>query len=129
MCLVPFPKFGPVGGTFLDHIRLCLDSILDRLVSPCISLDSSVMYLERDGAMLREMPVTIGPDRRVGSGSDTVHIAAPRGKRLVERLMDEGTVSELPSWVYGDRGIPPGETRLKGALGPAAIMLDGGTVI
>lgn len=102
---------------------------VDATLHLSISLDSSVMYLERDGALLREMPVTIGPDRRVGSGADTVHIAAPRGKRSVERLMDEGTVSELPSWVYGDRGIPPGETRLKGALGPAAIMLDGGTVI
>jgi hypothetical protein len=102
---------------------------VDAVLHLSISLDSSVMYLERDGALLREMPVTIGPDRRVGSGADTVRIAAPRGKRLVERLIDESAVSELPSWVYGDRGIPPGETRLKGALGPAAIMLDGGTVI
>ena len=94
-----------------------------------ISLDSSVMYLERDGALLREMPITIGPERRVGTGADTVHIAAPRGKRTVERLLDEGSVSELPGWVFTDRGIPPGEVRLKGALGPAAILLDGGTVI
>ena len=102
---------------------------VDATLHLAVSLDSNVMYLERDGALLRAMPITVGPDRRVGTGSDTVHIAAPRGKRLVERLLDESTVSELPSWVYGDRGIPVGETRLKGALGPSAIMLDAGTVI
>jgi hypothetical protein len=102
---------------------------VDATLHLSVSVDSGVMYLERDGALLRAMPVTIGADRRVGAGADTVHIAAPRGKRLVERLLEESTVSELPSWVYGDRGIPQGETRLKGALGPAAIMLDGGTVI
>jgi hypothetical protein len=102
---------------------------LDDALHLSISLDSSVMYLQRGGAMLREMPITVGPERRVGTGADTLRIAAPRGKRLVERLIDDSTVSELPQWVYGDRGIPPGEMRLKGALGPAAIMLDGGTVI
>lgn len=102
---------------------------VDAKLHLTISLDSSVMYLERDGALLREMPVTIGPERRVGTGADTLRIAAPRGKRTVERLLDEGAVSELPGWVYADRGIPPGETRLPGAFGPAAIVLDGGTII
>ena len=102
---------------------------VDATLHLSVSLDSGVMYLERDGALLRAMPITVGSDKRVGTGSDTVRIAAPRGKRIVERLLDESTVSELPSWVYGDRGIPPGEIRLKGALGPAAIMLDAGTVI
>ena len=54
-----------------------------------VSLDSSVMYLEREGALLREMPITVGPERRVGTPPDTVHIAAPRGKRTVERLLGE----------------------------------------
>ena len=85
---------------------------VDATLHLSVSLDSNVMYLERDGALLRAMPITVGPDRRVGTGSDTVHIAAPRGKRLVERLLDESTVSELPTWVYGDRGIPVGETRV-----------------
>jgi hypothetical protein len=102
---------------------------VDEALHLSISLDSSVMYLERDGALLREMPVTIGPEKRVGSGADTMHIAAPRGRRTVERLLDESSVAALPAWVYGDRGIPAGETQLKGAFGPAAIMLDGGTVI
>lgn len=102
---------------------------VDETLHLSVSLDSSVMYLERDGALLREMPITVGPERRVGTGADTMHIAAPRGKRSVERLLDADAVSELPAWVYGDRGIPLGETRLKGALGPSAILLGGGTVI
>ena len=102
---------------------------VDDALHISISLDSSVMYFQRDGALLREMPITVGPERRVGTGADTLHIAAPRGKRIVERLIDESTISELPKWVYGDRGIATGELRMKGALGPAAIILDGGTVI
>jgi hypothetical protein len=58
-----------------------------------------------------------------------VHIAAPRGKRTVEQVLSEGDVWDVPAWVYTDRGLPPGETRMKGALGPVAVRLDGGTVI
>ena len=94
-----------------------------------VSLDSSVMYLQRDGALLREMPITVGPERRVGTAPDTVHIAAPRGKRTVEQVLAEEDAWDVPAWVYTDRGLPAGETRLKGALGPAAVRLDGGTVI
>ena len=102
---------------------------LDPTLHLSVSLDSAVMYLERDGALLREMPITVGPERRVGTAPDTVHIAAPRGKRTVEEVLDENGVWDVPAWVYTDRGLPAGETRLKGALGPAAVRLDGGTVI
>jgi hypothetical protein len=102
---------------------------VDPALHLSVSLDSSVMYLQREGALLREMPITVGPERRVGTAPDTVHIAAPRGKRTVEAVLGESDVWEVPAWVYADRGIPVGETRLEGALGPAAIRLDGGTVI
>ena len=102
---------------------------VDATLHLAVSLDSNVMYLERDGALLRAMPVTIGPERRVGTGADTLHIAAPRGKRVIDRLLDDSSLAELPPWVFADRGIPAAQQRLKGALGPAAILLDGGTVI
>ncbi|HKH93305.1 MAG TPA: L,D-transpeptidase [Gemmatimonadaceae bacterium] len=102
---------------------------VDPALHLSVSLDSSVMYLQREGALLREMPITVGPERRVGTPPDTVHIAAPRGKRTVEAVMIENEAWDVPAWVYADRGIPAGETRLAGALGPAAIRLDGGTVI
>ncbi len=102
---------------------------VDPTLHLSVSLDSAVMYLERDGALLREMPITLGPEKRVGVPPDTLHIAAPRGKRTVERLLDETDAWQVPNWVYQDRGIVPNESALKGALGPAAIVLDGGTVI
>ena len=102
---------------------------VDPTLHLSVSLDSGVMYLERDGALLREMPITVGPERRVGTPPDTLHIAAPRGKRTVERLLDERDAWQVPGWVYQDRGIAPSQSRLAGALGPAAIALDGGTVI
>ena len=102
---------------------------LDPTLHLSVSLDSGVMYLERDGALLREMPITIGPEKRVGTAPDTLHIAAPRGKRTVERILTERDAWQVPRWVYLDRGIAPTESALEGALGPAAIALDGGTVI
>jgi hypothetical protein len=102
---------------------------VDPTLHLSVSLDSGVMYLERDGALLREMPITIGPEKRVGVPPDTVHIAAPRGKRTVERLLGERDAWQVPRWVFQDRGIAPVESALEGALGPAAIALDGGTVI
>jgi hypothetical protein len=102
---------------------------VDPTLHLSVSLDSSVMYLERDGALLREMPITIGPEKRVGTPPDTLHIAAPRGKRTVEGLLTAEDAWQVPRWVFLDRGIPPVDTPLVGALGPAAIALDGGTVI
>jgi hypothetical protein len=102
---------------------------VDPTLHLSVSLDSGVMYLERDGALLREMPITIGPEKRVGAPPDTLHIAAPRGKRTIERLLTETDAWQPPAWVYQDRGIAPAPDGLVGALGPAAIALDGGTVI
>lgn len=95
-----------------------------------ITVDSSTMYLEREGATLREMPVQLGPERRVGMPPDTVTLAAPRGVRTVARVFSEADVWQVPEWVYADRGIPaPANRSVRGALGPVAILLDGGTVI
>jgi hypothetical protein len=102
---------------------------VDPALHLSVSLDSGVMYLQRDGALLREMPITVGPERRVGTPPDTVHIAAPRGKRSVEQVLGDSDAWDVPAWVYADRGLQPGPALLKGALGPAAIRLDGGTVI
>lgn len=102
---------------------------LDQTLHLSVSLDSGVMYLEREGALLREMPITVGPEKRVGVPPDTVHVAAPRGKRTVERILGDSDAWAIPRWVFADRGLVPGDSVLAGALGPAAIELDGGTVI
>ena len=39
--------------------------------------------VEFAGSAIREMPVEVGPEKRVGSPPDTLHIVAPRGARTV----------------------------------------------
>lgn len=103
---------------------------IDKEIHLAVAVDSSKMYLERDGALLREMGVEVAPDKLLGSGHDTVHMAPPRGTRSVERILGPDDAWEVPSWVYADRGVPqPAAQTLAGALGPVAIVLNGGTVI
>lgn len=95
-----------------------------------VAFDSSAMHLEHEGAILRVMPVDIGVERTVGIAPDTVRLARPRGVRTVIRVMSESDAWEVPAWVYVDRGLPmPAERAIGGALGPRALVLDGGTVI
>ena len=97
-----------------------------------VSVDSGRMYLERQGAVLRSIPIRMGPERRIGTPPDTVHLAIPRGARAVQAVLSDSDAWEVPDWVYADRGRarPPAAQRtVTGALGPVAIVLDGGTVI
>ncbi|HET7459234.1 MAG TPA: hypothetical protein VFJ74_16410 [Gemmatimonadaceae bacterium] len=102
----------------------------DKELHLSVSVDSGLMHLEREGAILRDMQVEVGPEKRVGEPPDTLHMAAPRGTRRVEKVLDASDAWEVPRWVYADRGLAVPEDRaLKGALGPAAVILDGGTVV
>ncbi|HEX6535866.1 MAG TPA: hypothetical protein VF041_14805 [Gemmatimonadaceae bacterium] len=102
----------------------------DKEIHLSVSVDSARMYLERDGALLREIPVEMGPERRIGVPPDTVVLAVPRGTRSVRAVLHATDDWEVPEWVYRDRGIPvPADRKVKGALGPVAIVLDGGTVV
>lgn len=101
----------------------------DRELNLAVAVDSGVMYLQREGALLREMEIAIGPEKTVGEGADTVRMAPPRGTRTVERVIG-ADAWEVPRWVYVDRGLDvPAERTIRGALGPRAILLSGGTVI
>jgi hypothetical protein len=103
---------------------------IDKEIHLAVAVDSGKMYLERDGALLREMSVEVPAERKVDAGHDTVHLAAPRGTRTVERILGPTDAWDVPSWVYTDRGLTPPATKSEvGALGPVAIVLNGGTVI
>ena len=103
---------------------------IDKDLHISVAVDSGVMYLEREGALLREMPIDVGPERSVGTAPDTLKIVAPRGARTVERVLGAKDRWEVPKWVYLDRGLPVPEDRMiAGALGPGAIVLSGGAVI
>jgi hypothetical protein len=124
-----------LGAESENKLRIMVElvrrqSAVDKELHLSVAVDSGMMYLERDGALLREMRVEVGPERAVGTVPDTVRIVVPRGARTVERLVGATDAWEVPRWVYSDRGIAePAERTLKGALGPSAIVLTGGTVI
>jgi hypothetical protein len=117
-----------------NRLRLMVELIrrqarLDRGLHLTVAVDSQVMYLEQEGALLREIPIDVGPERTIGSAGDTVRMAAPRGTRTIDRLL-QGDAWELPSWVWSDRGLEvPDDRTVPSALGPAAIVLSGGTII
>ena len=97
-----------------------------------LAVDSAngLLYLERQGARLREMSVRLGPEATVGMPPDVVLLAPPLGKRSVARVVDGAYRWAVPEWVYVDRGWPvPGDRAIPGALGPLAIFLDSGAVL
>ena len=102
----------------------------DPSLNLAVSLDEGRMYLQREGARLREMKVRVGPEATVGGPPDTLRLVPPRGQRTVLRAVGSSYRWEVPAWVYKERGLPaPAARSVEGALGPAAILLDGGTVI
>jgi hypothetical protein len=95
-----------------------------------VDTERGVLYLERQGARLREMPIVQGQVVTVGTPPDTVLLAPPLGKRSVARVVDGAYSWAVPAWVYRDRGLPvPGNDPIPGALGPLAIVLDSGAVL
>src|ERR687896_1944070 len=52
---------------------------VDKEIHLAVAVDSAVMGLEREGAVLRDMRVEIGPEETVGASPDTVRMAVPRG--------------------------------------------------
>ena len=101
---------------------------LDKRVHLSVPVDSGRMYLEREGAIMRDMQVQVGPERNVGAGADTLRMAAPRGERTIVEIRRGGSWN-VPAWVYADRGLAGSGGVLSGALGPVALILDGGVVI
>lgn len=95
-----------------------------------VDTEKGLLYLERQGARLREMRVRLGPEATVGTPPDLVLLAPPLGKRSVARVVDGSYPWAVPEWVYLDRGWPVPENRqIPGALGPLAIFLDSGAVL
>jgi type III secretory pathway component EscV len=93
----------------------------DKKLHLNVSIDSSRMYLTREGAVLREMPVQFGPERTPSESSDSPPAAIPRGERTVADLsetkitLDGGTqiLSSESAQVSNDStAIPPGSLRI-----------------
>ncbi len=102
----------------------------DKQLHLSVNVDSSRMILERDGIVLREMQVRLGPERFRGATGDTAIAVQPLGQRTVQRVLTENDPWEVPKTVFDERGIPvPDSRRIRGALGDDAIVLTEGTVV
>ncbi len=86
-----------------------------------VSVDSSRMYLTREGALLREMPVQFGPERSPSESSDAPPAAIPRGERTVADLSETRITLDGGTQILSSNGarlandstpIPPGSLRI-----------------
>jgi hypothetical protein len=93
----------------------------DKKLHLNVSVDSSRMYLTREGAVLREMPVQFGPERTPSESSDAPPAAIPRGERTVADLsetkitLDGGAQilsSQSAQLANDSTAIPPGSLRI-----------------
>jgi hypothetical protein len=93
----------------------------DKRLHLNVSIDSSRMYLTREGALLREMPVQFGPERAAAESSATPPAAIPRGERTIADLSDtkitlDGGVAILSSsatdLTSDTSAVPPGSLRI-----------------
>jgi hypothetical protein len=110
--------------------RARLAASRDTALHLAVSVDSGVMVLVRNGTVLRRMRVEVGEGRRIGVAPDTVYLAAARRGRRIERVLGADEPWEVPRWVFTARGLAvPEDRHVKGALGPGAVVLSGGTVL
>jgi hypothetical protein len=93
----------------------------DKKLHLNVSIDSARMYLTREGALLREMPVQLGPERPASESSDAPPAAVPRGERTIADLsgdkitLDGGATiftSKASQLTADTTAIPPGSLRM-----------------
>jgi hypothetical protein len=90
----------------------------DKRLHLNVSIDSARMYLTREGALLREMPVQFGPERAAAESSSAPPAAIPRGERTVADLNDNSIILDGGTRILAGRDttdstpIPPGALRI-----------------
>lgn len=94
---------------------------IEKALHLSLAVDSGKMYLEREGAVLREMAVMFGPEANVSNGTDSIPVVVPRGQRTVAQISEAGIVLEggtvlAPSdtnpLASDTNPIPPGGVRM-----------------
>ena len=84
-----------------------------------VAVDSGKISLEREGAVLREMAATFGPEAKVGA--DSIPVVIPRGETSIAKAtedgitLDGGTViapTDAASPAQDATPIPPGAVRI-----------------
>jgi hypothetical protein len=118
-----------VDRTRLKVALVRRDAQLEDDLNLGVSVDKGRLYLQREGAQLREVPVRIGPEKTIGGGDGGVRLAAPRGRFTIAKVVDGSYRWRAPEWLMAERGQPAAGREFEGGLGPIAILLNGGTVI
>jgi hypothetical protein len=94
---------------------------MEKALHLAVSVDSGRIYLEREGAVLREMAALFGPEKGVTAGSDSVPVVIPRGELSVARVEDKRIVLEGGNAIEASQTdvasadtspIPPGNVRI-----------------
>jgi hypothetical protein len=97
---------------------------LEKALHLSVAVDSGKIYLEREGAVLREMAAAFGPDGMVSTGSDSIPMVVPRGERSVLKVdatgitLDGGIViaaSDARPLAQMADSLPPGSVRISRA--------------
>lgn len=98
---------------------------IEKSLHLSVAVDSGKIYLERDGAVLREMAAMFGPEAKVSNnGTDSIPVVVPRGQRTVANfsedgiLLDGGTLlapSDANPLASDTNPIPPGGVRISRA--------------
>jgi hypothetical protein len=97
---------------------------IEKTLHLSVAVDSGKIYLERDGAVLREMAAMFGQDGRISNGSDSIPIVVPRGQRTVAKISEDGIVLESGTVIAPSDAnplasdtnpIPPGGLRISRA--------------
>jgi hypothetical protein len=110
-----------------DKARIALElarrqAKIEKTLHLSVSVDSGKIYLEREGAVLREMPAAFGPDAKVSNGADSIPVVVPRGERTVAQISDAGIVleggtviapSDAEALLSDTSPIPPGGVRIR----------------
>ncbi len=93
----------------------------DKRLHLNVSIDSSRMYLTREGALLREMPVQFGPELAASESSATPPAAIPKGERTIADLSDTRITLDGGAFILSSSasdlssdttGVPPGSLRI-----------------
>jgi hypothetical protein len=94
---------------------------LEKTLHLSVAVDSGKIYLEREGAVLREMAAAFGPDAKVSNGADSIPLVVPRGQRSIAKLdasgitLDGGALirpTDASSLAQDSTAIPPGSVRI-----------------
>ena len=94
---------------------------IEKKLHLSVAVDSGKIYLERDGAVLREFAAAFGPEGMVSNGADSIPVVVPRGERSIAKLdtngitLDGGTVitpTDAPALAQDSTALKPGSVRI-----------------